>query len=148
MGPKKIHSAKPFDPKRDLSPQDYAKLLWKYACTVEVSHDFEEDMGSFGANCGSGYRHGIVKGPGSRDWVGPSEIVIVELEKNLKCSDALTDDEKHFIHVVEAKHCQIVTRKQMPLDGPKIHEEEKAWANSFPTCWEMFVKPPANMSVK
>ena len=48
MGPKKIHSAKPFDHKRDLSPQDYAKLLWKYACTVEVSHDFEEDMGSFG----------------------------------------------------------------------------------------------------
>ena len=136
MGPIKLHSAKSFDPLMDISDQNYAKILFKYACTIELSQDYEEE--SF-ANCGPDYRYGIVKGPGSRDWVGPSELVIVELKKNFKCADSLFDDEKDFIHVVEAKHCKMVTKKQIPLEIPEIHKDEKAWANSFPSCWEMFV---------
>ena len=70
----------------------------------------------------------------------------MDLTKNDPCFDISDDGDlsNNIPYVVEAKYCKMLARRKSPREIEIVHEEEKAWANSFPTCSEMFVKPQAN----
>ena len=110
------------NPEQDLTKEQYADLLLKFACCVEVKEDYFDPRR---VNFSKGY---TILSP-SPQTNGSKYVIIAEGS----CGDFNSETFDGCI-VINVKYLKMMSRRHIPRNMPKIHDEEVAWANNFPTC--------------
>ena len=127
-----------FNPGRDLNPNEQAMLLYKYACTIRVTNEYQRIYGSTGPDTQLTYV--IVQGPGNYDTTklnSPTDLTIVPLTQEYSnCAWFLEQFSKESLHklnhyIIDVKYCRMVSRRFYPRKLPIIHLEEDSWAKNF-----------------